>query len=143
MQEEKTFNVNEIAEMFYVNKETVRRWIRNKKIAATKKSDGLFGVTADELIRFVEKNQKFDTVVMRSALAQFNNQETIFEDWKNKVKNSDDKKVILIEEKKKLGNQLYGIEMEIARLEKIAAKCKEQLKLINNEFHGGNNESDL
>lgn len=59
----KTYTVNEIAEMLETNPETVRRWIRSKKLVATKASrkEGNI-ITEDMLQSFLKQYPKYAAV---------------------------------------------------------------------------------
>lgn len=56
----KTYTVKQIAEMLDTNPETVRRWIRDKKLNAVQSSrkDGNI-ITEEELQHFLKKSPKY------------------------------------------------------------------------------------
>ncbi len=59
----KTYNVEDISKMLNVNKETVRRWIRNGRLKATqwsKKTGNV--VTEKNLMQFINENPKYKNV---------------------------------------------------------------------------------
>ena len=56
----KTYNVKQIAEMLHTNPETVRRWIRDKKMGAvqvSKKTGNI--VTETDLLKFIKSTPKY------------------------------------------------------------------------------------
>ena len=59
----KTYSVKQIAEMLGTNPETVRRWIRDKKLSAEKMSSRKAGntVTEADLERFIKATPKYST----------------------------------------------------------------------------------
>ena len=67
----KTYSVKQIAEMLNTNPETVRRWIRNKKLKAVQESrKGGNVVTEAELERFIRETPKyFSKVSMVAGMA--------------------------------------------------------------------------
>lgn len=57
----KTYSVSQVAEMLETNPETVRRWVRDKKIIAIQpqaRKDGII-ITEDSLSKFVDQTPKF------------------------------------------------------------------------------------
>lgn len=60
----KTYNVLEIAEIFKVNDETVRRWIRSGKLHSTmlSKKEGNV-ISEEELFRFAQARLKYRTLL--------------------------------------------------------------------------------
>ena len=68
----KTYNVKQIAEMLETNPETVRRWIRDGKLAAEQSSrKGGNTVTEEELKRFMESRSKYRSKSSLVGLAAF------------------------------------------------------------------------
>lgn len=50
------YTIEEIAEMLKVNPESVRRWVRSKKLPAIKLSGKYIRVKASDLDRFINKS---------------------------------------------------------------------------------------
>lgn len=63
----RTYSVKEIANLLGTNPETVRRWIRNKKLHAIQESrkDGNT-VTEDELNKILKKTPKYVSIAAKS-----------------------------------------------------------------------------
>ena len=59
----KSFSVEQIAELLNTNPETVRRWIRNDKLHATKSSNKSgWVVSEEELTSFIGKSKKYSGI---------------------------------------------------------------------------------
>ena len=68
----KTYNIKDISEMLGTNPETVRRWVRNKKLHAdtVSRQDGTV-VTEKDLIKLLLDNPKYQKIAVSSALSPF------------------------------------------------------------------------
>lgn len=148
---DKSFTVKEIAEMLSVNEETVRRWIRDKKLPAETNSDGSFKISPAALAKLIAENKKLSTPLSAATLAGIGIASgavglipgigimaapIAYYAWKKAVQKADPKrkKTILEKEEAKLYKQLAELKTQIAQLNEEAQLCQEQIKEIENEI---------